>query len=344
LAKRQTLKAFFNKHLFYPYRYRRCYRPNCKESYPTLGREAKEFTSYASQVVLTTTSAQAVETTTEESVKPRNKIITYKVKKGDTATSIAKKFFGRDDILAVKTILWENNLTEADTLEPDQEIKILPVPGLAHRVAPGETIYSISKKYNTDNDTAGSNPQKIVDFPFNDFLDDETFALAISSGEDDYIIIPDGAKPEPKPIRRQPKPIRRQPQYYTPVGPIEPASPGIFAWPLSGGISQYFSWWHRAIDITQDVGTPVAAAAGGRVVVIDPSTWGYGYHVIVDHGNGYQTLYAHLSDFSVGIGQSVSAGQAVGHVGLTGRTTGAHLHFEIRQNGALVNPLLYLAQ
>jgi len=311
--------------------------PIVKSRYPTLGREEKEFTRYVSQIVLTTTSAQAVETTTQESVKPRDKIVVYKIKKGDTITSIAKKFFGRDDQLAIKTILWENNLTDADTLEPDQEIKILPAPGIAHRVQPADTIYSIAKKYNPDNDTAGANPQKIVDFPFNDFLDDETFALAVSSSEDDYIFVPDGVKPEPKPVRRQ---------YFAqiPQAPIESAAPGIFSWPLSGGISQFFSWWHRAIDITQDIGVPIAAAAAGRVTVIDPSTWGYGYHVIIDHGNGYQTLYAHLADFSVGVGQSVSAGQTVGHVGLTGRTTGAHLHFEIRQNGVLVNPLLFLGQ
>lgn len=312
--------------------------PIVKSRYPTLGREEKEFTPFSQPVVLTT-SVHAVETTTQESEKPRDRIITYKVKKGDTITSIAQKFFGRKDQLAIKTILWENNLSEEDTLTPDQEIRILPVPGVAHRVAPGETIYSIAKKYNPDNESGGTNPQKIVEFPFNEFLDDETFALAVSSGEDDYLIIPDGIKPEPKP-KIPPS------QYFAQVykGPVEPAASGIFSWPLSGGISQFFSWWHRAIDITQDLGVPITAAASGRVAVIDPSTWGYGYHVIIDHGNGFQTLYAHLSDFAVSIGQSVSPGQTIGHVGLTGLTTGPHLHFEIRQNGVPVNPLLYLPQ
>jgi len=312
--------------------------PIVKNRYPTLGKEEKEFTSFASQVVLTTTQAHAVETTTQESIKPRDKIITYKVEKGDTLSSIAKKFFGRDDELAIKTILWENNLNDANDIKPDQEIKILPAPGIAHRVQPGDTIYSIATKYNSKNEKAGANAQKIVDFPFNNFLDDETFALAVSNSDDDYIFVPDGIKPEPKPVQIAPVYFAQIPDQTT------SSTPGLFSWPLGGSISQYFSWYHQAIDIAQDIGTPIIAAASGRVIVADASTWGYGYHVIVDHGNGYQTLYAHLANFAVSVGESVSSGQPVGSVGLTGRTTGPHLHFEIRQNGALVNPLLFLGQ
>jgi murein DD-endopeptidase MepM/ murein hydrolase activator NlpD len=100
-----------------------------------------------------------------------------------------------------------------------------------------------------------------------------------------------------------------------------------------------------ALDIMSDVGVPVVAAHSGTITKVNVGSWdgGYGTNVIVDDGNGTQTLYAHMSGVNVGIGSQVTGGRTVvGWVGLTGRTTGAHLHFEIRKGGVLVNPWGYL--
>lgn len=256
------------------------------------------------------------------SEKPRDEIITYTVQNGDTLSTIAEKFNVSPD-----TIKWANDLS-SDTITVGDELEILPVSGIAHKVASGDTVYTIAKKYDTE-------AQKIVDFPFNDFANPETFALVVGQN----VIVPDGVKPSEQPVYQQ----RRQTYFAT--GPAQSVSSGGTTWPVSGGISQFASWYHMALDITADVGTPVVAAHGGTITKINVGSWdgGYGTNVIVDDGNGTQTLYAHMSGVNVSIGSRVAGGSTVvGWVGMTGRTTGPHLHFEIRKNGVLVNPLSYL--
>lgn len=258
---------------------------------------------------------------TDISRKPRDKTITYTVQKGDTLTTIAGKFG-----VSVETIQWENNLS-GDSLTVGDDLRILPVTGLSYKVISGDTIYTIAKKLDTE-------PQKIVDFPFNDFANPETFSLVVGQS----LVVPDGVKPS-----EQPTYVRPRPQFIA-SGPTSVSSAG-FVWPLSGGISQYASWYHMALDITDPVGTPIVSATNGTVgsVVVGSYDGGYGNNVYVDAGNGYQTHYAHMLSVNVSPGQSVSAGHTVlGYVGLSGRTTGAHLHFEILQNGVLVNPLTFL--
>jgi murein DD-endopeptidase MepM/ murein hydrolase activator NlpD len=118
-----------------------------------------------------------------------------------------------------------------------------------------------------------------------------------------------------------------------------------FMWPLNGAITSYYGprWgsMHTGIDIDGTTGQPVVASKGGTVVMAAPYS-GYGNAVVVDHGGGIQTLYAHLSSFGVSNGQTVSQGQVVGNVGCTGSCTGDHLHFEVRVNGSPVDPLNYL--
>lgn len=256
---------------------------------------------------------------TDISQKPRDKIIEYTVQKGDTISTIAEKFG-----ISTQTIKWQNNLIN-DNLSVGDSLEILPVTGVAYKVQSGDTVYTIAKKFDTV-------PQKIVDFPFNDFANPETFSLV--SGQ--ILIVPDGVKPSEQPF------IKRQ--IYIAQGPTSVSSAG-FTWPISGGISQFASWYHMALDITNPTGTPIVAAQGGTVTKISTGTWdgGYGNNIIIDGGGGYQTLYAHMSGVNVGIGQQVVAGKTViGYVGNTGRSTGPHLHFEIRRNGVLVNPLPYL--
>jgi murein DD-endopeptidase MepM/ murein hydrolase activator NlpD len=259
---------------------------------------------------------------TDVSEKPRDEIITYRVQGGDTVSTIAKKF-GID----TDTVRWANNLS-SDNLTVGDELQILPVPGVAHKVASGDTVYTIAKRYDTE-------AQKIVDFPFNDFANPETFALV----QGDILIVPDGIKPSERPSSP-----RRQ-QSYVAQGPATAISPGGYTWPVRGGVSQFASWYHMALDITADVGTPVVAAQNGTVTKINVGSWdgGYGTNLYIDNGAGGGSHYAHLSGVNVGIGQQVVAGRTVvGWVGMTGRTTGPHLHFEILRGGSLVNPMSYL--
>lgn len=257
---------------------------------------------------------------TQESEKPRSEVLDYTVQKGDTLSTIAKRFGIDED-----TIRWANNMRN-DTITVGDTLQILPVSGIAHKVERGDTIYTIAKKYD-------ANPQAVVDFPFNDFANPQTFSLV----EGQMIIVPDGVKPE----ERSTTP--RQPRYIARTG--NEAVVGGFAWPVRGTMNQYFSWYHRGVDLGSPVGTPVLAATDGVVSQVYTSGWngGYGTHVIISGSNGYTTLYAHMSAVNVSSGQSVSAGQTVvGWVGMTGRTTGPHLHFEVRGAGGGVDPLAFL--
>lgn len=257
---------------------------------------------------------------TQLSEKPRSEIISYTVQKGDTLSGIAKKFGISED-----TIKWRNSL-RADTITVGDSLEILPVTGVAHKVTSGDTIYSIAKKYS-------SNPQSIVDFPFNDFADPQTFSLVIGQN----IIVPEGVQPEAAPIY-----VARRTLIAT--GPVTISGAG-FTWPIHGTMNQYYSWYHKAVDLGAPVGTPIVAAHSGTVSEAIAGGWNYGYgtHVIISGDNGYQSMYAHMSALGVSSGQRVVAGSTiVGWVGMTGRTTGPHLHFEIRSGGGFLNPLSFL--
>lgn len=252
------------------------------------------------------------------SAKPRDKVENYRVRSGDTLASIAEKFG-----ISVDSIKWANNL-KSDTIKPDETLKIPPVTGVVHTVVSGETVYSIAKKYNTS-------AQNIVNFIFNDFADLDTFALRAGQ----VLYVPDGViEPE------QPKYIAQAPQYANAIAGLRGSS--SFIWPTTGVITQYPTWYHMAFDIASNGGPPILAADTGTVTYAGCINWGYGCHVMVDHGNGFQTLYGHMSSLSVSAGQAVSQGAQLGIMGSTGRSTGPHLHFEVRLNGALQNPQNYL--
>ncbi|MCB9801451.1 MAG: M23 family metallopeptidase, partial [Pseudomonadales bacterium] len=190
-----------------------------------------------------------------------------------------------------------------------------------------ETIFSIAKKYGLDNTQA----QVIVDYPFNEFLNDETFELATGA----EIMIPGGVPP------KKAAPVSRIATTQA-VDIVPGAGSGQFVWPAAGRITQGYSFYHKAIDIANRAAGPILAADAGTVVGagwLDNS--GYGNRVLIDHGNGFVTLYAHLSVVQVSAGQQVSKGAVIGQMGSTGRSTGTHLHFEIRKGG-LLNPLSFL--
>ena len=263
---------------------------------------------------------------TSVSSKPRSEIIEYEVKSGETISQIAQKFDIDTD-----TIKWANGLDSIDSVKPGQKLKILPVSGVAVTVKKGDTLDSLAKKYN-------SNADSILQFPFNNVSDD----LALKVG--DTVIIPDGSPPEAPaaPKRVSPQyiaqgPNTKGPSYTAPNG-------GSFMWPTTFQlVTTYFAWWHPGVDLANRAGPPVAAADGGTVTVAGwPDNYGYGNRVVIDHGNGYQTLYAHLANIYVSVGQHVSKGQTIGQMGSTGRSTGTHLHFEIHFKGIAVNPLAIL--
>jgi len=112
--------------------------------------------------------------------------------------------------------------------------------------------------------------------------------------------------------------------------------------PEMTGVSQRFSAWHLGLDITADPGASVYPIADGKVVMIGNYSWGYGRHIMVDHGDGLTSLYAHLGRINVGEGGDVNTNVSLGEVGLTGRTTGYHLHLEVRVDGRAVSPVPYL--
>ena len=175
----------------------------------------------------------------------------------------------------------------------------------------------------------------IVDYPFNEFLNDETFELVAGQ----WLMIPEGVKPE---AVAQVAQQRASLALLTPdAGSV--VAHGTFVWPAAGRITQGYSFYHKAIDIANRPGGPILAADAG---IVTSSGWpdggGYGNRVVIDHGNGFVTLYAHLSVVQVQIGQRVNRGDVLGQMGSTGRSTGIHLHFEIRQGGALINPLSLL--
>lgn len=253
--------------------------------------------------------------------KPRADIEEYEVKEGDTLSSIASKFG-----VSVDSLKWANNkITSDKSIKPGQKISIPPVTGVVHQVKSGETIYSIAKKYSAE-------AQAIVDFPFNTFTNDETFSLAIGQ----TLVVPDGSMPDP-----QVAPTSMASKVTRDAGAV--SATGKWIWPAAGIITQPFYSWHKAIDIANGSGGPILAADAGKVVVAGwPDNSGYGNRVMIDHQNGFVTLYAHLSKFSVVVGQTVKRGDVLGMMGSTGRSTGTHLHFEIRMGSHGQNPLNYL--
>ena len=252
-------------------------------------------------------------------------IIIHSVAEGETVSSIAQRYG-----LQMTTVMWENNLTETSKIKPGQELKILPLDGVRHKVSRGETIVSIGKKYGLE----GSEIQVMVDYPFNEFLNDETFDLATGQ----YLVVPDGVKAS---VTSTTGRVARQIQITPDAGSV--TATGNFVWPATGRITQGYRFYHKAIDIANKGGSTILAADSGTVIGAGwLDGYGYGNRIIIDHGNGYVTLYAHLSTVQVKAGQKVNRGDLIGRMGSTGRSTGTHLHFEIRQGGVLLNPLSFL--
>jgi murein DD-endopeptidase MepM/ murein hydrolase activator NlpD len=294
--------------------------PLIASSYPGFAQNPWEETPPPSAVLSSMTEADP-QATTLISEKPRSEVLEYQVQTGETVSGIANKFG-----ISIDTIRWANNLSSVSAIKPGQTLKILPITGVLHKVKKGETIYSIAKYYATD-------AQGLVDFPFNTFVNDETFALAVGQ----TLIVPDGTMPKETPWSPASTYIAKQ----TPNAGTVVAS-GQFIWPASGVISQRYSWYHPAVDIANRASPDILAADAGTVTMSGWSTGGFGNRIQIDHGNGYKTNYGHFVKIYVAVGQTVKRGDPLGQMGTTGRSTGIHLDFRIYKNGVAVDPLQYL--
>ena len=249
--------------------------------------------------------------------RPRLEVITYTVQAGDTVQSIANQFG-----LQPTTIMWSNPAIEdaPDLLRIGQEAVILPLDGVYHEVAEGDTLESIAEKYEVE-------PEAIVNCKYNHL---ESSEAPLVTGT--YLIVPGGEKPYvPKVVTT-----------YTGSVPEGARGTGQFQWPVLGRLTQGYWYGHRAIDIGAATGSAVVASDGGFVSFAGWTDVGYGYLIVIDHANGFATYYAHLSNFYVSTGQAVARGQVIGAVGSTGWSTGPHLHFEVRYYGVQHNPRAYL--
>lgn len=251
--------------------------------------------------------------------RPRDSVREYIIQGGDTLSTIAEKF----DV-SISTIKWANGLS-SDNIKPNQKLKILPVTGVLHAVKSGDTLSAVATKYNASEQAIAD--VNWIDPPFNLIAGQE---LMIPGGE---------IKAPPSPVVAS-RPITTNTPSASTVAPVN--GTGQFIMPTTGYISQYSSRWHTAIDIASRALPPIMASDAGRVVYSGWDSTGYGLTVLMDHGNGFSTRYAHGSALYVKTGDYVTRGQTIMQMGSTGRSTGPHLHFEIKYNGVKQNPMAYL--
>ena len=223
----------------------------------------------------------------------------YTVRADDTLSEVAKMFN-----VSVNTIVWANNLTRTSALKEGQTLVILPITGIRYTAKKGDSIKKIVTKYKANLD---------------DVLMYNDLSLNSVISEGDTIIIPDA---EPSAVIKTPAPA-----------PIKSAPLGYYMRPISGGHKSQGIHGHNGVDLAAPVGTPIYASASGVVIasiVNDGWNGGYGNYVVISHANGTQTLYAHNLTNFVSVGQSVRKGDVIAKIGMTGKTTGPHVHFEIR--------------
>ncbi len=229
-------------------------------------------------------------------------ISVYTVREGDSLSEIAEMYS-----VTSNTILWANDINKASSIQPGDTLVILPIAGVRHEVVKNETLASIIKKYDADLD---------------EVLEYNQLASADELSVGDELMIPGGVV-ETKKYAARPAPSKSSGSTGSSAG---------FSHPVPGAVRTQGIHGYNAVDYAAGHGTTIRAAAAGEVIVSKASGWngGYGQYVVIRHSNGTQTLYAHLSVNYVSVGQWVAAGTTVGAMGNTGRSTGTHLHFEVR--------------
>ena len=230
-----------------------------------------------------------------------SKISLYVVREGDTLSSIGK-LFG----VSPNTILWANDLPRGAILKVNQELTILPVTGVKHTIKKGDTLASIAKQY-------GGDANEIASF--------NGLEGTLAVGTD--ILIPDGE------IAGAPS-TKKLTGSVIPKG--TPTQVGYYLRPIVGGVRTQGIHGYNGVDLAAPIGTPILASANGSVIIAKETGWngGYGSYIVIQHDNGTQTLYSHASKVNVSVGQNVRQGAVIGAVGRSGKATGPHVHFEIR--------------
>jgi LysM repeat protein len=235
-------------------------------------------------------------------------IALYIVKEGDTLSQIAEMYKVTEN-----TIRWANDISLRGTIRPGQELLILPINGVQHTVLRGDTVASLATKYKADEDEIRI---------FNGIEPEGTIAVGTT------LTIPGGEiAPPPAPTRTV-----AAASGASAAASTAPAASGYYIHPVPGAIRTQGIHGYNGIDFGAAIGTPIRASASGRVIVSRQGGWngGYGTYIVIEHANGTQTLYAHNNSNAVSVGQQVSQGQTIGYVGNTGRSTGPHVHFEVR--------------
>lgn len=276
--------------------------------------------------------------------RPRFEVVIYEVQKGDTLFGIADKFH-----LKPETLLFGNYNTLRDSphsLRPGQKLNILPVDGVYHQWSAGEGLNGVAKFY-------GVTAEDIINFPGN-HLDANTIGDLdkpnIEPGT--WLIVPGGKRgfvnwSVPIVTRTNPAAAKVIGAGYCGEITEGPVGTGTFIWPTTqkflSGTDYLPQANHPAIDIAAGMGTAIYATDSGVVVYSGWNDWGYGNLLIIDHGNGWQSIYGHLSQINVGCGEGVTQGQVVALAGSTGNSTGPHLHFELQnEQYGKVDPKQYL--
>lgn len=249
----------------------------------------------------------------EEGISHKNngQISIYIVRPGDTLGDIAEMF----DV-SINTIRWGNDIARNEAIQPGQELVILPITGIKYTVKHGGTLQDIIDKHGGDINEA---------VEYNGYAADEHLAAGTE------VIIPEGELAAPKAAVKVAQ-SRYTRSASTPRGTNVPAYAGYYIRPVVGGTRTQGIHGYNAVDIGAPVGTPILASAAGKVIISKGSGWngGYGKYVVIEHANGTQTLYAHNSRNVVFGGQGVVQGQVIAYMGSTGRSTGSHVHFEVR--------------
>ncbi|MFA5010006.1 MAG: M23 family metallopeptidase [Patescibacteria group bacterium] len=248
----------------------------------------------------------------------RTETIFYDTKSGESVASVARDFG-----LSPDTVRYVNKLS-SNALKVGQKLKIPPIDGIYVTVQKNDTLSGIAKKYKT----ALADIRKYNNLPEGE---------PIFSGQE--ILVPGVVAPKTTTSGSGSS-------ITSSTGALATALPGggQFIWPTESPthfISQGYKNYHRAVDLNRLNGWGIYASAAG-VVRTYSTRYGYGNYIDINHGNGYVTRYGHLSQFKVKTGDYVQQGQLIGIMGSTGRSTGPHLHFEIRKNDAPQNPLNYL--
>lgn len=244
-------------------------------------------------------------------VTPGSNISLYQVREGDSLSAIADMFG-----VTTNTILWANDIKNAKNIRPGDTLLILPVTGIQHTVEKGDTLAKIAKKFEADAE----------EIALYNGLDN---AVGLTVGT--TLIIPGGDfthdHENDTSVKNQSKPSSQA------ISRSLPQLTGFFANPLPGGRISQGLHGKNGIDIAAPNGTPIYAAADGIIIVSKNNgayNGGYGNYVVISHDNGTQTLYGHMTRTAVDTGASVRQGDLIGYVGSTGRSTGNHLHFEVR--------------